>query len=68
MREFLAIERCDGCGAQARHAATKPGRVELLFCGHHYRKHRDALLDQYWTIESDVSPAEPVPASAYTER
>ena len=67
MREFLAIDRCDRCGAQAKHAAVKPGFTELLFCNHHYREHRDALLDAYWTIESDVSRAEPVPAAAYTE-
>lgn len=67
MREFLAVERCDRCGARARHAASKPGHTELLFCDHHYRENRDALLDQYWLIESDLSPAEPKSASAYTE-
>lgn len=67
MREFLATDRCDRCGARAAHAAHKAGKPELLFCNHHYRDHRDALLNDYWLIESDVSPAEPVPASAYTE-
>lgn len=67
MREFLAVERCDRCGAQAKHAANKPGHAELLFCNHHYRDHKDALLEAYWLIESDVSPAEPRPAAAYTE-
>lgn len=67
MREFLAVERCDACGARAKHAANKPGRAELLFCDHHYRNHRDSLLENYWLIESDVSPAEPVAVSAYTE-
>jgi len=67
MREFLAIDRCDRCGAQAKHAAKKPGCTELLFCNHHYRDHKDALLEAYWLIESDVSPAEPTPAAAYTE-
>lgn len=52
MREFLASERCDRCGARAKHAATKPGCSELLFCDHHYRDSRDALLDNYWLIES----------------
>ena len=67
MREFLAIERCDRCGAQAYHAATKAGNSELLFCNHHHREFKDALLNNYWLIESDVSSAEPVPAAAYTE-
>lgn len=68
MREFLAVERCDRCGAQAQHAAAKVGMPsELLFCGHHHREFRDALLNDYWVIESNVSPTEPVPAAAYTE-
>jgi hypothetical protein len=66
MREFLANERCDRCGARARHAASK-GLYELLFCNHHFAEHKVALLDEYWTVESDLSPAEPVPAAAYTE-
>ena len=67
MREFLATERCDRCGAQAHHAATKPGNGELLFCNHHHKESKDALLSTYWLIESDLSPAEPTPAAAYTE-
>lgn len=55
MREFLASERCDRCGARAKHAATKPGCSELLFCDHHHREVHDALLSQYWLIESDVT-------------
>lgn len=55
MREFLAVDRCDRCGAQAKHSATKPGHHELLFCDHHYREQRDALLSQYWLIESNVA-------------
>lgn len=67
MHEFLAIDRCDACGARAAHIATKAGKASLLFCSHHHDAHRDKLLGDYWLIESDVSPAEPVPASAYTE-
>lgn len=68
MREFLAIDRCDRCGAQAKHAATKAGMPsELLFCNHHHREVKDNLLENYWLIESDESPAEPVAAAAYTE-
>lgn len=67
MRNFNAIERCDRCGAQARHAASKPGHHELLFCNHHYNKHREGLIDGYWLINSDEYPAEPVAAVAYKE-
>lgn len=67
MHEFLAIERCDRCGAQAHHIATKPGFTELLFCNHHYNENRDKLTENYWLIESDLSPTAPRPAAAYTE-
>lgn len=41
--KFAAVDRCDRCGAQAHAAATvKAG--SLLFCGHHYREHSEALL------------------------
>ena len=63
MREFLPADRCDSCGARAMHEATKGGfAAALLFCNHHFNKHRDALLDNYWVIESDLTLAEPVPA------
>lgn len=68
MREFNAADRCDRCGALAYHEAKKIGNCELLFCNHHYREFRDALIEDYWLIESNISPAEPVPAAAYTER
>ena len=55
MREFLASERCDRCGARAKHAATKPGCSELLLCDHHHREHKDKLLETYWLIESDIT-------------
>lgn len=67
MREFNATDRCDRCGARARHCATKPGQSELFFCNHHYTENRDALLNAYWLIESDVMQSEPQPVSAYTE-
>ena len=66
MREFLAIDRCDRCGAQASHAAFKPGYSNLLFCTHHYHKHKNALLSKYWLIESKMLD-EPQPVSAFTE-
>lgn len=56
MREFLAIERCDRCGAQAYHAAEK-GDAMLLFCNHHHQEFEESLLNSGWTIVSDVSEA-----------
>lgn len=39
---FTALDRCDRCGAQAQVRAVLP-TGELLFCGHHGRRHADAL-------------------------
>lgn len=43
-----ATERCDRCGALALAVVFLPNgnqpERELLFCGHHYRENRDALL------------------------
>lgn len=45
LREPLRLaDRCDSCGAQAFVAAQIPGASsELLFCGHHFRRHESAL-------------------------
>ena len=66
VREFLATDRCDRCGARALHAATKTG-FELLVCNHHFKEHKDALMVEYWTVESDLSPTEPLAVTVYTE-
>lgn len=44
--DLKAIDRCDGpnCGAAAR-AIAEFMSGELLFCGHHWRKHREAIVD-----------------------
>lgn len=68
MLNLTALDRCDRCGAQAYHVATKPGaKSELLFCNHHEREFRNALLERYWLVRSDLSPEQPTPAVAYTE-
>lgn len=42
-RYILAVaDRCDRCGGQAFALATVAD-VDLLFCGHHFAAHRDAL-------------------------
>lgn len=67
MREFLAIERCDRCGARALHAAQKDGFTELLFCNHHLNEFATALFEDGWQIESEMVLEESATASAYTE-
>jgi ribosomal protein L37E len=68
MREFLPAERCDRCGARACYAATKAGCSELLFCGHHYREHKDKLIENYWLIDGETETTSgTVTVPAYTE-
>lgn len=40
---LTAADRCDRCGAQAYVRARLLSGGELLFCGHHARKHLPAL-------------------------
>lgn len=37
-----AVNRCDRCGAGAKAQIVTPSG-DLLLCGHHLRKHADAL-------------------------
>ncbi len=43
VRVLDATDRCDRCGAQSYVAAILEGGSELLFCGHHWREHGDAV-------------------------
>ena len=40
--DLTAQDRCDRCGAQAYHRIEFTAS-ELLFCAHHYRRHKDRL-------------------------
>lgn len=40
---LTASDRCDRCGAQAYVRVILTSGGELLFCGHHARKHLPAL-------------------------
>lgn len=39
------LDRCDRCGAPARLRALLPSGGELLFCGHHARRHSARLAE-----------------------
>lgn len=41
---LTAEDRCDRCGAQA-YAVSQHGTARLLWCGHHYQEHFDAIVD-----------------------
>lgn len=42
--DLRAIYRCDRCSAAAR-AVTEFEAGEILLCGHHWRKHRAAIVE-----------------------
>ena len=50
-----AVDRCDSCGAQAYIRAVMPGGSELIFCGHHGRRHEAKLrpLTAEWHDETE---------------
>ncbi|HEY0452002.1 DUF7455 domain-containing protein [Actinophytocola sp.] len=43
--DLTAADRCDRCGAAAQVRAILPSGGELLFCGHHARKHKERLVE-----------------------
>lgn len=57
-------DRCDRCGAGAKHVAQKAGHADLLFCNHHMfktkheTKHFDALVVNGWSVLTDQSAIE----------
>ena len=55
-RELTAADRCDRCGAQAYvRVVLESSGGELLFCGHHARKHEPQLrsLASAWVDETN---------------
>ena len=55
LTSLSAVDRCDRCGAQAYIRAVLAGGSELLFCGHHGRRHEPKLrpLAVEWHDETD---------------
>jgi hypothetical protein len=51
---LTAMDRCDRCGAQAYVRVLLPGRLELLFCAHHNRKHARALAQIAVEIQDET--------------
>ena len=44
-----ATDRCDACNAQA-FVLVSFMNGELLFCGHHFRKYENSLIEQAYDI------------------
>lgn len=57
--EFTAMDRCDGCGAQA-YTLARRDNSELLFCANHSRRARQKLFDDDWEIIDDASGLEAI--------
>ncbi len=51
---LTAADRCDRCGAQAYVRVVLP-TGDLLFCGHHARKHADAFSDVALHIQDEMA-------------
>ena len=52
---LTAADRCDRCGAAAQVRAVLPSGGELLFCGHHARKHNQRLLELDAQLQSNAT-------------
>ncbi|NLA65754.1 MAG: hypothetical protein GX862_07490 [Leucobacter sp.] len=52
-RPITGLDRCDSCGAQA-YVRVVLGGSELLFCGHHAKKHEPKLrpMAEIWHDET----------------
>ncbi len=61
---LTAADRCDRCGAQAYVRVRLVSGGELLFCGHHARKHLPALRDLAADIQDESDRLDPTPATA----
>jgi len=51
---LTATDRCDRCQAQAYVRVVLPGGSDLLFCGHHWGRHGEALRPQAEHIHDET--------------
>ena len=62
-KPLTALDVCDRCGAQAYVRVLLANSGELLFCGHHARKHAEALAKVAVDIQDEsnrLSESEPL--------
>jgi len=57
-----STDRCDRCNAQAYVRVVLPGGTDLLFCGHHWNRHEDALRPQALEIVNELHKLVPTPS------
>lgn len=58
-----ATDRCDRCQAQAYVRVVLPGGSDLLFCGHHWNRHEEALRPQALEIVDETHRLVEAPAT-----
>jgi hypothetical protein len=49
--ELTIFERCDRCGCEAKVRAVFGNQAELLFCGRHYRQHKNQLMQTATAVQ-----------------
>ena len=52
---LTAVDRCDRCGVQAYVRVTLAAGGHLLFCGHHFRAHEEALRDAALHVHDETA-------------
>jgi hypothetical protein len=60
-------DRCDRCNAQAYVRVVLPGGTDLLFCGHHWSRHEEALRPQAVEIVDETHRLSTAPAAPPAE-
>jgi hypothetical protein len=58
-----ADDRCDGCGAQAYVRVRLATGGELLFCGHHWSRHAEAVRPRAAEVIDETDRLAEAPAS-----
>jgi hypothetical protein len=51
---LTAADRCDAACSAAAVYRMRQGKTnrDLLFCGHHWRKHAPAMIDEGWKVDA----------------
>jgi hypothetical protein len=60
--ELSATDRCDRCNAQAYVRVVLEGGGDLLFCGHHWSRHEEALRPKAQNVIDETHRLTQVPA------
>jgi len=58
-----ATDRCDRCNAQAYVRVVLTNGSDLLFCGHHWTRHEDALRPQASLVIDELHKLVAAPTS-----